>query len=64
MLKQILAEHRVTELSLTVTGDRDKVICLHTTGLFEDLNDGLLDLLVRVVDVNEDLFDCVRVQAR
>lgn len=63
VVDEILAQDGVRHLCLTVSRDIKEVVSLDMTGLLEYFNDSLLDLLVRVVDVDENLLDRVRVQA-
>ena len=62
MFEHVLHQDRVLELTLVLTRNANKVVRLHAAGLLEHLNDGLLNLLVRVVDVDEDLLHGVGVE--
>ena len=59
MLYEVLNQDGVLELRLTVTSNFNEVIILHSAGLFEHLDNRLLNLLVRIVHMDEDLLDCV-----
>ena len=60
---EVLNKQGVGALRLVVPRNVNKIVSLHAAGLLEHLDDGLLDCLVRIVDMDEDLLDSVWVQA-
>ena len=60
---EVLNQHGMRALRLVVPRNLYKIIRLHTARFLEQLHNGLLDRLIRVVYMDEDLLDSVWVQA-
>ena len=58
-IKKVLSQNGMLELGLTVTRNRNKVIGLDGATLLEDFDNGLLNGLTWVINVNKDLLNCI-----
>ena len=60
---EVLNQHGMRALRLVVPRNLYKIIRLHAARFLEQLHDGLLNRLIRVIYMDEDLLDSVWVQA-
>ena len=59
MLSDVLAQRGMCTLLAQFTGQADEILSLNTASLLENAGDGLLDLRVLVVEVDEDSLQSV-----